>query len=87
MYFFRIVLCGGDGTYNEGMNAILRKTQQSAGIDYDDSDVDFVPTKTTIGLIPTGKSFSTCMPPVLEKEIVEKNFIVSKILYGNFESI
>lgn len=53
-----IVLCGGDGTYNEGMNAILRKTQESAGIDFNNCDVDFVPTKTTIGLIPTGYLFN-----------------------------
>ncbi|KAJ8302624.1 hypothetical protein KUTeg_019020 [Tegillarca granosa] len=33
-----IVLCGGDGTYNEGMNAILRKTQESAGIDFNNCD-------------------------------------------------
>lgn len=50
----RMVLIGGDGGYQECINTLLKRTQNEAGIDYNDPDIKVKPLDIPIGLIPAG---------------------------------
>lgn len=53
--FFRVVLLGGDGSYHEVVNVLMRKKQEEHGIDVDDPNSPLSPLNIPIAMIPTGK--------------------------------
>lgn len=54
-HFFRVVLLGGDGSYHEVVNVLMRKKQEEHGIDVDDPNSPLSPLNMPIAMIPTGK--------------------------------
>ncbi|XP_033115010.1 ceramide kinase-like isoform X2 [Anneissia japonica] len=54
--FDGIVCVGGDGTFAEVVNGLLLRTQQDAGIDYNDQRSKLIPPKLKIGIIPAGST-------------------------------
>ena len=51
----RIVIMGGDGSYNEAISGLLIRHMTEAKRDVNDSGSDFIPTSVPLGFIPTGK--------------------------------
>ncbi|XP_048772711.2 ceramide kinase-like [Ostrea edulis] len=49
-----IVLLGGDGTYHEVLNVLMRKRQEEQGVDINDPNAALSPLNIPLGLIPTG---------------------------------
>ncbi|XP_060081330.1 ceramide kinase-like [Ylistrum balloti] len=49
-----IVMMGGDGTFTEIINVLLRKTQEEAGIDYNDSTAELKTVSIPLAIMPTG---------------------------------
>ncbi|XP_056019303.1 uncharacterized protein LOC125678301 isoform X2 [Ostrea edulis] len=49
-----IVLLGGDGTYHEVLNVLMRKRQEEQGVDINDPNAALYPLNIPFGLIPTG---------------------------------
>lgn len=49
-----VVLLGGDGSYHEVVNVLMRKKQEEHGIDVDDPNSPLSPLKIPIAMIPTG---------------------------------
>ncbi|XP_033755497.1 ceramide kinase-like [Pecten maximus] len=49
-----IVMMGGDGTFSEIINVLMRKTQEEAGIDYNDTAAKLQQVSTPLAIIPTG---------------------------------
>eukprot|EP00105_Crassostrea_gigas_P017941 XP_011435901.2 PREDICTED: sphingosine kinase 2-like [Crassostrea gigas] len=50
----RVVLLGGDGSYHEVVNVLMRKKQEEHGIDVDDPNSPLSPLNIPIAMIPTG---------------------------------
>ncbi|XP_056019347.1 uncharacterized protein LOC125678327 [Ostrea edulis] len=51
-----IILLGGDGTYHEVLNALMRKKQKEQGVDINDPNAALSPLNIPFGLIPTGSA-------------------------------
>ncbi|XP_056000291.1 uncharacterized protein LOC125675703 [Ostrea edulis] len=49
-----IVLLGGDGTYHEVLNVLMRKRREEQGVDINDPNAALSPLDIPFGLIPTG---------------------------------
>ncbi|OWF54541.1 ceramide kinase-like [Mizuhopecten yessoensis] len=49
-----IVMMGGDGTFTEIINVLMRKTQEEAGVDYNDPTAKLQRVSTPLAVIPTG---------------------------------
>jgi len=49
-----IVMLGGDGTFAEVINVLIKKTQEEAGIDYNDPNAKLQPLPKPVSIIPTG---------------------------------
>ncbi|XP_048772601.2 uncharacterized protein LOC125678295 [Ostrea edulis] len=49
-----IVLLGGDGTYHEVLNVLMRKRQEEQGVDINDPNAALSPLNIPLGLIPSG---------------------------------
>lgn len=49
-----IVMMGGDGTFTEIINALLRRTQKEAGVDYNDPEAKLHQVSTPLAIMPTG---------------------------------
>ena len=54
----RIIVVGGDGTFNEVLNGLMLQTQQTAGVDLRRSRFVPVQPKIRLGIIPAGFSNS-----------------------------
>lgn len=55
LLYFRVVICGGDGSFNECMNGVFEYTQKSANIDYNNPEAKLQTCRIPIAHIPTGK--------------------------------
>ncbi|XP_048772649.1 uncharacterized protein LOC125678315 isoform X1 [Ostrea edulis] len=51
-----IVLLGGDGTYHEVLNVLMKKKQEEQGVDFNVPNSAFYPLNIPFGLIPTGSA-------------------------------
>ncbi|XP_048772636.1 uncharacterized protein LOC125678311 [Ostrea edulis] len=51
-----IVLLGGDGTYHEVLNVLMRKRQEELSVDINDPNAALSPLNIPFGLIPTGSA-------------------------------
>ena len=49
------MILGGDGTFSEVVNGLMKKTQLDAGIDINDPGADWVEFPKPIATVPTGR--------------------------------
>jgi diacylglycerol kinase family enzyme len=48
-------MLGGDGTYHEVINVLIKKKQEEEGVDINDPNAALCTLNIPFGLIPTGK--------------------------------
>ena len=51
---YSIVLVGGDGSYHQAVNGLMRRLLKEAGLDENDSTTDLPCFPIPIGMIPAG---------------------------------
>ena len=51
---YRIVLVGGDGSYHQAVNGLMRRLLKEAGLDENDSTTNLPCVPIPIGMIPAG---------------------------------
>lgn len=56
----RIIIVGGDGTFNEVLNGLMLQTQQAAGVNLRRSRFLPVQTNVRLGIIPAGSVHYQC---------------------------
>ena len=59
----RIIVVGGDGTFNEVLNGLMLQTQQAAGVNLRRSRFLPVQTNIRLGIIPAGSTHFQCLHP------------------------
>jgi len=52
-----IVIMGGDGTVSEVITVLIKRTQEEAGIDYNDPNAKLKPLPKPVSIIPTGRIY------------------------------
>lgn len=55
-----MVLLGGDGSYHEVVNVLMKKRQEELGLDMNDPNATLSPLNIPIAMIPTGEKRSLC---------------------------
>ena len=54
MFYFSLVLVGGDGFYHEAVNSLERRAMDEEGFDKDVADISLRQISLPIGIIPAG---------------------------------